>query len=186
LFYVPALGAAGGPGPAAPPRRGAARRARGAWSYEVIDAKLATETRAGTILQLCVYSELVAGRQGKWPDHAHVVAPHHGFAPEPHRLADYAAYYRLVRRRLEEAIALEAAATYPEPVMHCEVCAWWEPCNARRRADDHLCFVAGISRLRFVLCGDNVAALGRHGEIKPWKGFQMFSRTAIGGMASTK
>jgi superfamily I DNA and/or RNA helicase len=32
--------------------------------------------------------------------------------------------------------------------MHCEVCDWWSRCNARRRADDHLCFVAGISRLQ--------------------------------------
>ena len=37
----------------------------GAWSYEVMDAKLATETRAGTILQLCVYSELLEQLQGE-------------------------------------------------------------------------------------------------------------------------
>jgi uncharacterized protein len=120
----------------------------GAWSYEVIDAKLATETRAGTILQLCVYSELVAALQGLSPVHAHVVAPHHGFRPEAYRLADYTAYYRLVKRRLEEALANRDARTYPELVMHCDVCDWWQPCNARRRADDHLCFVAGISRLQ--------------------------------------
>jgi uncharacterized protein len=120
----------------------------GAWSYEVTDAKLATETRAGTILQLCVYSELLAGVQGIWPERAYVVAPHHGFLPEAHRLADYAAYYRLVKRRLEEAVAQRNVGTYPEPVVHCEVCAWWGPCNDRRRRDDHLCFVAGISRLQ--------------------------------------
>ncbi|HEY8518718.1 MAG TPA: TM0106 family RecB-like putative nuclease [Gammaproteobacteria bacterium] len=123
--------------------------ALGPWSYEVIDAKLATETRAGTILQLCVYSELVAELQGVTPERAHVVAPRHGFQREEHRLAEYAAYYRLVKRRLEEAIRLDEAAAraiYPEPVAHCEVCAWWHPCDARRRADDHLCFVAGISR----------------------------------------
>src|SRR3970040_73911 len=79
--------------------------ALGDWSYEVIDAKLATETRAGTILQLCVYSELVADLQGAWPEYAHVVAPHHGFEPEPHRLDDYKAYYRLVKDKLERAIA---------------------------------------------------------------------------------
>jgi predicted RecB family nuclease len=60
----------------------------GSWSYEVIDAKLATITRAGTILQLCVYSELVAELQGAWPQCAYVVAPHHDFKPEPYRLAD--------------------------------------------------------------------------------------------------
>ena len=36
----------------------------GPWSYEVVDAKLATETRAGTVLQLCVYSELLAAASG--------------------------------------------------------------------------------------------------------------------------
>jgi uncharacterized protein len=120
----------------------------GAWSYQVIDAKLATETRAGTILQLCIYSELLAELQQVWPERAYVVAPHHAFEPESHRLADYAAYYRLVKQKLEDAIKLEDVRTYPEPVMQCEVCAWWGPCNARRRADDHLCFVAGISRMQ--------------------------------------
>src|SRR6185295_7238635 len=117
----------------------------GPWSYEVVDAKLATETRAGTILQLCVYSELLAALQGLPPARASVVAPHHGFVPEPYRLADYSAYYRLVKRRLEAALDA-APTTYPEPAQYCDVCAWWLQCNARRRADDHLCFVAGIHR----------------------------------------
>jgi uncharacterized protein len=120
----------------------------GAWSYEVIDAKLATETRAGTVLQLCVYSELLAEIQGTAPHRAWVVAPHHGFEPEPYRIADYAAYYRLVKQRLEAALEDRAARTYPEPVPQCDVCAWWARCDAERRRDDHLCFVAGLSRLQ--------------------------------------
>jgi uncharacterized protein len=82
------------------------------------------------------------------PHEAHVVAPHHHFVPESYRLDDYAAYYRLVKNRLETALAQREAATYPEPTQHCDVCNWWAQCNARRRADDHLCFVAGISRLQ--------------------------------------
>ena len=141
--------------------------ALGDWSYEVIDAKLATETRAGTILQLCVYSELVADLQGVWPEYAHVVAPHHGFEPEPHRLDDYKAYYRLVKAKLEQAIATADPRTYPEPVMQCEICGWWRPCNARRRADDHLCFVAGISRLQIKeLARADVASLERLAELR--------------------
>lgn len=31
----------------------------GGWSYEPIDAKLARETKAGTVLQLCLYAELI-------------------------------------------------------------------------------------------------------------------------------
>ena len=29
---------------------------------------------------------------------------------------------------------------------HCDYCAWWAQCEQRRRDDDHLCFVAGISK----------------------------------------
>src|SRR5690606_4578546 len=138
----------------------------GAWSYEVIDAKLATLTRAGTILQLCVYSELVAELQGAWPECAYVVAPHHGFQPEPYRLADYLAYYRLVKRRLEHALGSDADV-YPEPVMHCEVCAWWQLCNQVRRDDDHLGFVAGISRQQIKeLRSIGVNTLERFGDLR--------------------
>ncbi|HUO67812.1 MAG TPA: TM0106 family RecB-like putative nuclease, partial [Gammaproteobacteria bacterium] len=149
----------------------------GSWSYEVTDAKLATETRAGTVLQLCVYSELVAAIQGLKPERAHVVAPHHDFKPESYRLADYEAYYRLVKRRLEtalDALAPEkpspkgvAIATYPEPVQHCEVCSWWARCDAQRRADDHLCFVAGISKTQIKeLERIRVDTLERLGELR--------------------
>ena len=37
----------------------------GEWSYEVIDTKLAKETRGGTLLQLGLYSELLGEVQGK-------------------------------------------------------------------------------------------------------------------------
>ena len=36
--------------------------------------------------------------------------------------------------------------TYPDLVAHCDYCSWWAECEARRRRDDHLCYVAGISR----------------------------------------
>src|SRR5437773_1490839 len=72
----------------------------GSWSYEVIDTKLASETRGGTILQLCLYSELVAEIQGCMPDHTHVVSPRRGFQPETFRLHYFLAYYRFVKARL--------------------------------------------------------------------------------------
>jgi predicted RecB family nuclease len=37
----------------------------GAWSYERTDTKLSRETRAGAILQLCVYADLLAHAQGR-------------------------------------------------------------------------------------------------------------------------
>lgn len=141
----------------------------GAWSYEAVDAKLATETRAGTILQLCVYSKLLEQLQGERPESAHVVAPHHHFQPESYRLDDFRSYYRLVEHRIETALAARDAVTYPEPAQHCDVCSWWSQCNARRRSDDHLCFVAGISRLQIkeLRARLDVNTLERLGELKP-------------------
>jgi uncharacterized protein len=95
------------------------------WSYEVIDTKLARVTRGVTILQLCLYSELLAEFQGVIPDRMHVVTPGNGFQPEAFRVHDFLAYYRFVKSRLENAVSsVEIFATYPEPVEHCEICQW--------------------------------------------------------------
>lgn len=53
----------------------------GDWSYEAYDAKLARETRAGAVLQLCVYSESLKAIQGVQPARMHVVTPGGDFAP---------------------------------------------------------------------------------------------------------
>jgi hypothetical protein len=57
----------------------------------------------------------------------------------------YIAYYRRIKREYETAWKAERD-TYPEPTEHCEVCSWYPLCDKRRRDDDHLSFVAGISR----------------------------------------
>lgn len=116
----------------------------GGWSYEACDTKLARDTRAGTILQLCAYSCLLERLQGVRPAHMHVVTPGTGFKPEPHRVDDYAAYFRLLERNIDRFLA-QPDETYPELVAQCDYCSWWVECDRRRRADDHLCYVAGIS-----------------------------------------
>lgn len=133
--------------------------ALGAWSYEAHDTKLARETKGGTILQLSAYSDLLTALQGVAPEQFHVVTPAPGddvspavppFTVETYRVDDYAAYYRRVRAELGATIArgheAVVAGTYPEPVEACELCRWWARCNARRRGDDHLSFIAGIGR----------------------------------------
>lgn len=130
-------------------RRVEAPSALGDWSYEPIDTKLARETKAGTILQLCLYSDLMAEAQGLPPEYIYVVAPWSDFQPQQYRFADYAAYFRRVKRALQTAMAGPAADdTYPDPIAHCDICRWREECDKRRRNDDHLCLVAGISKLQ--------------------------------------
>lgn len=121
----------------------------GPWSYEVVDTKLARETRAGTILQLCFYSDALRDVQGILPDQMHVVAPGTDFEPETFRTRDFLAYYRFVKGRLFDAVSNDdGLTTYPDPVPHCDTCRWWSACDNRRREDDHLSLVAGISKLQ--------------------------------------
>src|SRR5207249_1273723 len=65
----------------------------GGWSYEPVDTKLSRETKAGTVLQLCVYSEIVGRVQGDLPAQMHVVVPGRDFVPETYRTAEYISYY---------------------------------------------------------------------------------------------
>src|SRR5258708_2077989 len=58
----------------------------GAWSYEAHDTKLSRETRGGTILQLCVYSELLGEIQGHTPEFFHVITPS---SRETYRVDDF-------------------------------------------------------------------------------------------------
>src|SRR4029450_10499784 len=61
--------------------------------------------------------------------------------------ADYAAYYRRVRRNLEKAVTSASdAELYPDPNPHCQIGRWRVHCDGKRHADDHLSLVAGISK----------------------------------------
>lgn len=119
------------------------------WSYEVADTKLALETKASTILQLSLYSELLGRVQGSMPEWMCVVPPGNDFRGERYRVADYAAYFRYIKTRLEQAVQDGGGeGSYPEPVPHCVICRWFRECDAQRRGDDHLSLVAGIRRLQ--------------------------------------
>lgn len=121
--------------------------ALGAWSYEAHDTKLTRDTKGGTILQLSAYSHLLAEMQGVAPEFFHVVTP---VATERYRVADYAAYYRMVHQTLLEEVAKGHERLigdhYPEPVEACQVCVWAARCEGRRRHDDHLSYIAGSGR----------------------------------------
>src|SRR5206468_10103028 len=107
--------------------------------------------------------------QGQLPEHTHVVVPGRDFVPETYRTREYFAYYRQVEAGLESVVDRrsdddDGEPTYPEPVPHCDVCRWFYVCDERRRHDDHITLVAGISRLqRKELQGREVRTLERLG-----------------------
>lgn len=116
----------------------------GNWSYEVYDTKLAQNTRSATILQLCLYTDLLSVIQGSLPYKMYVVKPGVDFPTEAYNYAEFHAYYRLVKKRLTEIIVGPTAETYPQPAQHCEICNWWSLCDKKRHDDDYLSLVAGI------------------------------------------
>ena len=123
--------------------------AYGDWSYEPVETKLTRGTKAGTILQLCLYCDLLTAAQGQVPEHMYVVTPWSGFEALPYRFADYAAFFRKVKSSLRSTMTNSTTGdTYPDPKMHCDICRWRKVCDRRRRDDDHPCLVAGISKLQ--------------------------------------
>ena len=138
----------------------------GSWLYEPVETKLARETRGSTLLQLCLYAELLAELQGAPPERLRVVVPDSDFVPECYRFDEFRAYFRLVRRNFEAELekALPASPEdvlpYPEPVAHCAVCDWYRACNERWGKDDAVCLVAGIhGSQRKELAGRGVTTL---------------------------
>jgi uncharacterized protein len=121
--------------------------ALGEWSYEVIDTKLARETKGSSVLQLCLYAELLSHMQGIPPENLYIVSPWTDFEPQRFRYAEFAAYFRQVKRSAELAAdETQKYDTYPDPKPHCEICRWRQDCDKKRREDDHLCLVANISK----------------------------------------
>jgi predicted RecB family nuclease len=118
--------------------------ALGLWSYEVVDTKLARSTKSGAVIQLCFYSDLLSRIQELEPERMYVVLGG-GVKAEEFIVQRYIAYYRRIKREYQNAWKVERD-TYPEPTEHCEVCSWYPLCDKRRRDDDHLSLVAGISR----------------------------------------
>ncbi len=144
----------------------------GPWSYEVVDTKLARSVKGGALIQVCLYAARLTDIQGRPPEFVHVVTGD-GRA-HPVRLAEIEAYFRTVKLGFERVVFggsstpprdPATAATYPHPVDHCRVCAWFPRCIDRRRADDHLSLVAGMTRRvaeRLTEAGiPTLAALGR-------------------------
>ncbi len=118
----------------------------GAWAYEPLDTKLARETKAGSLLQLCLYADLLESSQGSVPENIAIVPPWVEFRPEIYRFNNYAAYFRQVKRSFEQYIQSDADVPYPEPKAHCDICHWRNSCNQQRRDDDHLSLVANLSK----------------------------------------
>ena len=113
----------------------------GDYSYEVADTKLARTAQPKHVVQLCIYSELVAREQGLRPKHAHVVLGDGSTVTL--RVDDYRHYVDVARKRFE-AFCAGKHETQAEPCSHCELCRWSERCTEEWEATDDLQLVARL------------------------------------------
>ncbi len=138
--------------------------ALGSWSFEVVETKLARSTKAGALIQLCFYSDILSQIQEVQPDWMHVVLGG-GTSPERYRVEQYIAYFRKIKRDFDAACN-STVSTYPEPTDHCDVCSWYPVCDKRRQSDGHLCLVAGITRnQRKTLVSQDVPTVARLAQL---------------------
>lgn len=115
----------------------------GAFSYEVADTKLKRKPHPSHVLQLALYSDLLANIQGCEPESAHVELGNGERATL--RLSEFNAYARLARKRLELFVA-NPEPTRPMPCRDCDLCRWRDHCGAQWEKEDSLFQVAGITR----------------------------------------
>jgi len=113
----------------------------GSWSYRAVDAKLAQRVKPDALLQLAEYSEQITRIQGVAPEVVVVMTGDGARHEVP--LDDVADKHRRIKAEFRAALSTPHE-TYPDPVGRCRVCRWVTLCDERRRADDHLGFVAGI------------------------------------------
>src|SRR6266581_769840 len=115
----------------------------GAWGYEALDAKLARAEKPTYVLQLCFYTEAIVSIEPVTPEAMHVLL---GIGERRTlRHADFAAYYRRVRKGFLAALG-QRAPTEPYRVEHCALCEFRQVCDERWHQEDHLLLVAGIRR----------------------------------------
>jgi uncharacterized protein len=112
--------------------------------YEVYDTKLARQVKAQNVHQLSLYNRLLAELQGVDAGVAHLILGDESV--ETIELRCFAALHRRLVKRVEEVMLGPAIESYPEPVAFCGICSLSYECEQRRRADDHLSFVAGARR----------------------------------------
>ena len=116
------------------------------FGYEVVDTKLARRAKAKFIIQLCLYSDLLAEVQEFLPNRIHVVLG--DGTEQSFRLANYLRYYRTVKARFLECVGEVHGDTYPAPCTHCGLCHWRDLCNERWEKDDHLNQVANMTQIQ--------------------------------------
>jgi uncharacterized protein len=89
---------------------------------------------------------LIGSVQGRTPRNLHLLLGDERLESLP--FGDFRSYFRRMADLYMRTVRANEIETYPDPVPHCERCAWAEPCEKRRIDDDHLSLVAGLGEVQ--------------------------------------
>ncbi len=136
----------------------------GSYGYEVVDTKLARTPQPKHVVQLCVYSRLLARVQEQLPANVHLVLGDSTRVSLP--LSHFLHYAELAQRRLERFTATPPRESFGEPCGHCAYCHWIDCCTDGWERIDHLSLVANITRSQIArLCDAGVSTVRKLSEL---------------------
>lgn len=118
--------------------------ALGDYSYEVADTKLARSAKPKHLIQMCIYSDILAREQGVPPERMHVALGDGTIATV--RVDAVIHYFQFARERFLEFASAPPEISAGSPCGHCTFCRWATACDAEWQAADHLSIVAGLTR----------------------------------------
>lgn len=116
----------------------------GSFSYEVADTKLSRSARPKHVLQMCIYSELLAREQGIDPRDMHVVLGNGTIATV--RVDAVIHYFNFAKERFLGFVRRPPARSIGTPCGHCAFCRWAHECEEVWETNDDLSLVAGLTR----------------------------------------
>ncbi len=114
----------------------------GNFSYEVADTKLALHAKPEYVVQLYVYSDLLAEEQGLYPRDLHVVLGNKSKVTL--RVSDFQYYQGLAGQRFLDFIKQKYMPRTGEPCSRCSKCRWAFRCEEEWERSEHLRMVANI------------------------------------------
>jgi uncharacterized protein len=116
----------------------------GAYSYEVADTKLSRSARPKHLIQMGVYSDILAEEQGAEPRYMHVVLGDGSIASV--EISSIIHYFRRARERFLAFAEAPLGQSSGAPCGHCHFCRWAGHCEAEWEAAHDLTLVAGMTR----------------------------------------
>jgi predicted RecB family nuclease len=121
----------------------------GAFSYQVLDTKLALSPKPYFIIQLCCYAEMLENIQGNLAPHIGVILGDNSL--QEFKIDDYYFYYQKLKKRFLQFQTDFSKDTMPALIGHERLGRWTNHIDSLLKESDHLSNVANITQKQISL-----------------------------------